>query len=63
MELGRSRKRYELGGQARGDQDADGGWQNGRKQGSVGMRAQPDIGLLKKDPFITGLFFWTKIVS
>jgi hypothetical protein len=45
------------------DQDADGGWQNGRKQGSVGMRVQPDIGLLKKDPFITGLFFWTKIVS
>jgi hypothetical protein len=43
------------------DQDADGGWQNGRKQGSVGMRVQPDIGLLKKDPFITGLFFGQKL--
>jgi hypothetical protein len=27
----------------------------------VGMRVQPDIGLLKKDPFITGLFFGQKL--
>ena len=31
------------------------------KTGDVGLRAQPDISLLKKDPFLTGLFFGQKL--